>query len=171
MCCASNARQLQDKLTVTMGSRPGVDCVQVTFTPYLSALREVFSDWRSVVWLYLWRFMCWQMYSFYCNFPLLMMKSNSILQWVNLTIFKGALSVSNLKKWLLQTLQWICIVPFCGRTIVNWKGCKVKRKMCAINNWLSGQYGFLWLEMCYLSFCGIVMSFVFGSFVVVCEPL
>ena len=39
--------QLQWSFT---GTRPGVDCVQVTFTPHLSASREVFSDWRSVVW-------------------------------------------------------------------------------------------------------------------------
>lgn len=44
MCCASNARQLQYSLTVTTGARPGVDYVQVTFTPHLSALQEVFSD-------------------------------------------------------------------------------------------------------------------------------
>lgn len=36
MYCAINARKLQYSLT-----RPGVDCVQVTFTPHLSALQEV----------------------------------------------------------------------------------------------------------------------------------
>lgn len=46
MYCAINAK-LQYSLTVT---QPGVHCVQVTFSPHLSALQEVFSDWRSVVW-------------------------------------------------------------------------------------------------------------------------
>lgn len=31
-------------VTVTTGAWPGVDRVQVTFTPHLSALQEVFSD-------------------------------------------------------------------------------------------------------------------------------
>lgn len=43
---ASYARQLQ----YSYNRRPGVDCVQVKLTPHLSALQEVFSDWRSVVW-------------------------------------------------------------------------------------------------------------------------
>lgn len=43
MYCAINARQLQYRLTVTTGAGPGMDCVQVTFSPHLSALQEVFS--------------------------------------------------------------------------------------------------------------------------------
>lgn len=71
--CAIKKR-LQCGVTVW---RPGVDCVQETFYPSSFCSSGSFSL-TDIQLVYLWRFLCWQMYSFYRNFPLLNMKSSGM---------------------------------------------------------------------------------------------
>ena len=143
MYCAINARQLQYSLTVT---RPGVDCVQVTFTPHLSALQEVFSDWRSVVWYIYGDFCADRCIVFIVTFPF---TEYEVRRHATIGVFKGALKRIHLVK--TTTVE--------GRRRIGGLllFCKVKRETFAI--WITACHdnsGSSDLKCAVYRFCGIV---------------
>lgn len=124
--------------------------------------------------IYLWRFLCWQMYSFYCTFPLLNMKSNGMLWQVFL---KGHYAYPPCKDRLLLRHR------LCGDDALlhsvegQWRtgdfcpSIKLKRETCAI--WITGCHdnsGSSDLKCVVYRFVGSSLSFVFGSFFVIREP-
>lgn len=130
---------------------------------HLSALQEVFL-WLTFSYLvYLWRFLCWQMYSFYCNFPLLNMKSSGMQRrWGQLLVclfvcfLKGALKRIHLAKGstTTQTLvegQW-CLTTSAFPLRKEGISCHKSRRLL----W---RIRFFWgKKSVVLMFCGIVIK-------------